>query len=195
MSEQRNITLKYLVVGDSGVGKTSLLVRYCEDSFQSEYLSTIGVDFKIKRIRLGDCHATLNIWDTAGQERFRNITKSFYKGAHGIILVYSITDLISFGHVESWVDQIREVGNADTSMILVAAKADMEADRKISRKQGEALAEKYRIKFVETSAKLDSNIATVFELLTADIIKDVTLEDKPHDKPKTTLADQKEKKK
>jgi len=100
---QKNITLKYLVVGDSGVGKTSLLVRYCEDSFQSDYLSTIGVDFKIKRIELEGCQVTLNIWDTAGQERFRNITKSFYKGAHGIVLTYSITDPNSFAHIESWI--------------------------------------------------------------------------------------------
>jgi small GTP-binding protein len=107
-----NITLKYLVVGDSGVGKTSLLMRYCEDSFQSDYLSTIGVDFKIKRIEHNSKPITLNIWDTAGQERFRNITKSFYKGAHGIILVYSITDPNSYAHIENWVDQIREAGSA-----------------------------------------------------------------------------------
>lgn len=112
MTSQKSITLKYLVVGDSGVGKTSLLVRYCEDSFQADYLSTIGVDFKIKRIEINNCQITLNIWDTAGQERFRNITKSFYKGAHGIILTYSITDPVSFNHIESWIDQIKEVGNA-----------------------------------------------------------------------------------
>jgi Ras-related protein Rab-1A len=74
---------------------------------------------------INDCQVTLNIWDTAGQERFRNITKSFYKGANGIILVYSITDIVSFGHVVSWVDQIRDVGNADTNMILVGAKSDL----------------------------------------------------------------------
>jgi Ras-related protein Rab-1A len=99
MSTSKNITLKYLVVGDSGVGKTSLLVRYCEDSFQTDYLSTIGVDFKIKRMELNHNQVTLNIWDTAGQERFRNITKSFYKGAHGIILTFSITDPASFNHI------------------------------------------------------------------------------------------------
>ena len=74
---------------------------------------------------INDCQVTLNIWDTEGQERFRNITKSFYKGANGIILVYSITDIVSFGHVVSWVDQIRDVGNADTNMILVGAKSDL----------------------------------------------------------------------
>lgn len=107
MSSHKSVTLKYLVVGDSGVGKTSLLVRYCEDTFQTDYLSTIGVDFKIKRADHNGCQVTLNIWDTAGQERFRNITKSFYKGAHGIILAYSITDPNSYAHIENWVDQIR----------------------------------------------------------------------------------------
>lgn len=140
---QKNITLKYLVVGDSGVGKTSLLVRYCEDTFQSDYLSTIGVDFKIKRIELEGCQVTLNIWDTAGQERFRNITKSFYKGAHGIVLTYSITDPNSFSHIESWIEQIREVGNSDTNMILVGSKSDLEQERKIPTKQGAHLAHQY----------------------------------------------------
>lgn len=99
MTKSKGITLKYIVIGDSGVGKTNLLVRYCEDTFHSDYLSTIGVDFKIKRIEYEGQQVTLNIWDTAGQERFRNITKSFYKGAHGIILTYSITDAHSFAHI------------------------------------------------------------------------------------------------
>ena len=103
MSKSKSSTLKYLVVGDSGVGKTSLLVRYCDDTFQTEYLTTIGVDFKIKRIDYQGQSITLNIWDTAGQERFRNITKSFYKGAHGIVLTYSITDPNSYAHIEKWV--------------------------------------------------------------------------------------------
>jgi small GTP-binding protein len=148
MNTAKSVTLKYLVVGDSGVGKTSLLVRYCEDSFQTDYLSTIGVDFKIKRMELNHNQVTLNIWDTAGQERFRNITKSFYKGAHGIILTFSITDPVSFNHIESWIDQIKEVGNADTDMILVGAKSDLESDRKVSRKQAETLTDKYSIQYV-----------------------------------------------
>lgn len=106
-AKSKNNTLKYLVVGDSGVGKTSLLVRYCENTFQTDYLSTIGVDFKIKRIDCKGHPLTLNIWDTAGQERFKNITKSFYKGAHGIVLTYSITDPNSYAHIEKWVEQIK----------------------------------------------------------------------------------------
>ncbi len=126
MSKPKSQTLKYLVVGDSGVGKTSLLVRYCDDTFQTDYLSTIGVDFKIKRIQYEGQPITLNIWDTAGQERFRNITKSFYKGAHGIVLTYSIIDALSYQHIEKWVQQIKEAGNDEIIMILVASKADLE---------------------------------------------------------------------
>ena len=107
MPKPKGVTLKYILIGDSGVGKTNLLVRYCEETFHSDYLSTIGVDFKIKRIQHEGKQITLNIWDTAGQERFRNITKSFYKGAHGILLTYSIIDPVSFNHIENWMDQIK----------------------------------------------------------------------------------------
>lgn len=140
MSKPKSTTLKFLVVGDSGVGKTSLLVRYCDDTFQTDYLSTIGVDFKIKRIEYNNQPVTLNIWDTAGQERFRNITKSFYKGAHGIVLTYSIIDPNSYQHIEKWVEQIREAGNAEITMILVGSKADLKDERKVTYKQGEELA-------------------------------------------------------
>jgi small GTP-binding protein len=192
MNTAKSVTLKYLVVGDSGVGKTSLLVRYCEDSFQTDYLSTIGVDFKIKRMELNHNQVTLNIWDTAGQERFRNITKSFYKGAHGIILTFSITDPVSFNHIESWIDQIKEVGNADTDMILVGAKSDLESDRKVSRKQAETLADKYSIQYVEVSAKEDTNISRVFEMLTQQVIERLKLDEKSMENNTTTLTGKKE---
>jgi len=192
MNTAKSVTLKYLAVGDSGVGKTSLLVRYCEDSFQTDYLSTIGVDFKIKRMELNHNQVTLNIWDTAGQERFRNITKSFYKGAHGIILTFSITDPVSFNHIESWIDQIKEVGNADTDMILVGAKSDLESDRKVSRKQAETLADKYSIQYVEVSAKEDTNISRVFEMLTQQVIERLKLDEKSMENNTTTLTGKKE---
>lgn len=170
-NKSKSATLKYLVVGDSGVGKTSLLVRYCENTFQTDYLSTIGVDFKIKRIDCKGQPITLNIWDTAGQERFRNITKSFYKGAHGIVLVYSITDPSSYAHIEKWVEQIREAGNESTVMMLVGSKSDLEDDRKVSKKQGEDLADKFELEWLETSAKDDCNIEKVFERLSELVIE------------------------
>lgn len=100
-------TLKFLIVGDSGVGKTSLLMRYTEDKFHTDFLSTIGVDFKVKKIETQTHFITLNIWDTAGQERFRNITKTFYKGSQGVILVYAINDRNGFNRIENWIHQVK----------------------------------------------------------------------------------------
>ena len=160
--DKHDFLAKVIIIGDSGVGKTNLLLQFCDGLFQDSYVATLGVDFKLKNLELDGHRVKLQIWDTAGQERFRNITKSFYKGAHGIILTYSITEPSSFAHIENWVDQIREVGNPDTDMILVASKADLEMDRKVPRKQGETLAEKYGIPFIETSAKADTNIGRVF---------------------------------
>lgn len=89
------------------MGKTSIMMRYTNNQFQEDYLSTVGVDFKVKKIESENYKATLNIWDTAGQERFRTITKNFYKGSDGVVLVYSITDPTSFSHIDSWVSQIQ----------------------------------------------------------------------------------------
>ena len=118
-------TLKFLIVGDSGVGKTSLLMRYTEDKFHTDFLSTIGVDFKVKKIETQTHFITLNIWDTAGQERFRNITKTFYKGSQGVILVYAINDRNGFNRIENWIHQVKQNGSSTANMILVAAKADL----------------------------------------------------------------------
>lgn len=130
------VTLKYLVIGDSGVGKTSLLLRYCEDVFHTDLLSTVGVDFKIKRTKIDGQEVCLNIWDTAGQERFRNITKSFYKNAQGIVLTYSIDSFSSFQHIENRIEQIRDNGVKEVEIILVGNKCDLEGDRKVTRQMG-----------------------------------------------------------
>lgn len=125
--EKINMKLKYLIVGDSGVGKTSIMMRYTHNEFHEEFLSTVGVDFKTKKIETQDFIATINIWDTAGQERFRNITKTFYKGSHGIILVYSITDTISFEHIGSWISQISNNCDKKVDIIIIGCKSDLEA--------------------------------------------------------------------
>lgn len=139
MNNSTQHSIKLLIVGDSGVGKTSLLVRYCEDQFHTDYLSTIGVDFKVKKIQVSGYNLILNIWDTAGQERFRNITKTFYKGAQAVILTYSITDLQSYLHIESWIEQIKENGSSTANMLLVGTKSDLEKERKVTKKQGKEI--------------------------------------------------------
>ena len=101
--------IKLLMLGDTGVGKTCLLLRYAYDSFSPTFITTIGIDFKIKHILLDGLRVKLQIWDTAGQERFRTITVSYFKGAHGIILCYDVTDRDTFENVRHWIEQIKKV--------------------------------------------------------------------------------------
>lgn len=124
-----DIVLKVIIIGDSGVGKTNILTRYCEGIFKESYVATIGVDFKIKLIQHGDKKVKLQIWDTAGQERFKNITQTYYKGAAGIILVYAINNIESFRNLNSWIRQIENTSNEDSTVILLGAKSDLSPDR------------------------------------------------------------------
>jgi Ras-related protein Rab-8A len=127
-----DLLLKVIIVGDSGVGKTNLLTYFCEGVFKDSYVATIGVDFKIKMLQLDDKKIRLQIWDTAGQERFRNITQTYYKGAAGIILAYSIADNRSYNNVLSWIKQIESNSSEDVCKILVATKCDLESDRQVT---------------------------------------------------------------
>lgn len=124
-----DVVLKVIIIGDSGVGKTNILTRYCEGIFKESYVATIGVDFKIKLIQHGDKKVKLQIWDTAGQERFKNITQTYYKGAAGIILVYAINNIESFRNLNSWIRQIENTSNEDSTIILLGAKSDLSPDR------------------------------------------------------------------
>lgn len=128
---------KVIIIGDSGVGKTNLITRFCENSFKDSYVATIGVDFKIKTLAVGDRRYKLQIWDTAGQERFKNITQTYYKGAAGIILAYSITDRNSFENVERWINQIDTHAPSEVSKILIATKSDLNDSRQVSLSEGQ----------------------------------------------------------
>ena len=120
---------KLLLIGNSGVGKSALLLRFTEDTFRETFHSTIGVDFKIKNVEMDNKIVKLQIWDTAGQERFQTITKSYYKGAHGIILVYDVSERSSFLSVEQWIDEIERNANPHACKLLIGNKADLEDDR------------------------------------------------------------------
>jgi small GTP-binding protein len=131
---------KVIIIGDSGVGKTNLITRFCENSFKDSYVATIGVDFKIKTLSAGDRRYKLQIWDTAGQERFKNITQTYYKGAAGIILSYSITDRNSFENVERWISQIDTNAPRDVSKVLIGTKYDLCDTRQVSSSEGQEIA-------------------------------------------------------
>ncbi|TTB12809.1 Ras-related protein Rab-13 [Bagarius yarrelli] len=137
MAKKYDFLFKLLLIGDSGVGKTCLIIRFAEDNFNSTYISTIGIDFKVKTIEVEGKKIKLQVWDTAGQERFKTITTAYYRGAMGIILVYDITDEKSFENIQNWMKSIKENASAGVSQMLLGNKCDIEAKRKVSKEMGE----------------------------------------------------------
>lgn len=127
---------KLLLIGDSGVGKSCLLLRFADDTYTESFISTIGVDFKIRTSNIENKTVKLQIWDTAGQERFRTITCSYYRGAHGIIIVYDCSDVESFENVKKWLSEIDRYASEGVSKLLVGNKCDLVAQRKVTYEQG-----------------------------------------------------------
>lgn len=170
---------KVLAIGDSGVGKTSIIKRFIDDTFCTQHMSTIGIDFKIKTIQnqnINDKKIKLQIWDTAGQERFRSITSAYYRGAMGIFLVYDITSEKSFDNIKIWLKSIL-IENPDVKKIIVGNKCDLENKRIISYEKGKKEADDNGCLFCEISAKENLNINTAFEELTNLIYKDYIKEE------------------
>ena len=185
--------LKLIIIGDSSVGKTCILLRFSEDNFPTTHMPTIGkpksfafltecaleqkltlfigIDFKIKSINVEGQVVKLQVWDTAGQERFRTITQTYYKGAMGIILVYDCTEEKSFSNISNWMKQIEQHASKDVAKVLVGNKADKE-DKVIDTETGKQLADEYGLDFFETSAKTGLNIAELFDSIARTIIKD-----------------------
>ncbi|KAK6465228.1 ras family-domain-containing protein [Scheffersomyces coipomensis] len=163
--------MKLLLVGDSGVGKSCLLLRFVEDKFNPTFITTIGIDFKIRTIESKGKKIKLQVWDTAGQERFRTITTAYYRGAMGIVLIYDVTDGRSFENVENWFQTVTQHANEDAQVFLVGNKCDDEVNRQVSKEQGQELASRLNIPFLEASAKSNENVDTIFYEL-AGIIQD-----------------------
>ena len=161
-SSEYELLYKFLIIGDSGVGKSCVLVRFADDTFSSSFISTIGVDFKIKTLEIGGKTVKLQIWDTAGQERFRTITSSYYRGSHGVILVYDITDRRTFDHLNDWLYEIKRYASDNVNILLVGDKSDMEEKRQVSYEEGKKFARKNNFTFLETSAKNATNVHQAF---------------------------------
>eukprot|EP00301_Raphidiophrys_heterophryoidea_P013653 c21123_g1_i1.p1 GENE.c21123_g1_i1~~c21123_g1_i1.p1 ORF type:complete len:236 (-),score=60.07 c21123_g1_i1:300-926(-) len=168
---QFDTTLKLLLIGDSGVGKSCLLLRFSDGSFTPSFITTIGIDFKIRTINLDGKRVKLQIWDTAGQERFRTITTAYYRGAMGILLLYDVTSEESFNNVRSWMQNIQENASTDVLKVLIGNKCDLIDQRVISTEQGQRLANEYKIPFFETSAKTSENVEEAFTSVARDIMK------------------------
>lgn len=169
MAARKKVLLKIIILGDSGVGKTSLMNQYVNRKFSSQYKATIGADFLTKEVMIDDKLVTLQIWDTAGQERFRTITSSYYRGAHGIIVVYDTTDLESFNNVKQWLHEIDRYASENVNKLLVGNKSDLTSKREVSFDQAKEFADSLGIEFVETSAKNATNVEKAFMMMAAQI--------------------------
>merc|ERR1719189_995090 len=162
MNPEYDYLFKLLLIGDSGVGKSCLLLRFADDTYTESYISTIGVDFKIRTVELDGKTCKLQIWDTAGQERFRTITSSYYRGAHGIIIVYDVTDLESFDNVRQWLSEIDSYASETVNKLLVGNKCDLADKKVVDTDVASQFAESLEIPFLETSAKNSTNVEQAF---------------------------------
>jgi len=169
MNPEYDYLFKLLLIGDSGVGKSCLLLRFADDTYTESYISTIGVDFKIRTIELDGKTIKLQIWDTAGQERFRTITSSYYRGAHGIIVVYDVTDQESFNNVKQWLQEIDRYACENVNKRLVGNKCDLTNKKVVDYTSAKEYADQLGIPFLETSAKNATNVEQAFMTMAAEI--------------------------
>lgn len=164
-------TFKVQTIGDSGVGKTSLLIRLYDDVFYENTVPTIGLDVKTVSVNHEGEEVVIALWDTAGQEQFRTITSLYYRGVHGIILMYDVTSMASFNNLAYWLDEV-EANNPsdDVQIILIGNKIDRE-DREVSREQGLKFAQDHNMLFIETSAKTAAGTTMAFQELIAKLVE------------------------
>ncbi|XP_072296785.1 ras-related protein Rab-12 [Eucyclogobius newberryi] len=168
--------LQIIIIGARGVGKTSLMERFTDDTFCEACKSTVGVDFKIKTVELRGKKIRLQIWDTAGQERFNSITSAYYRGAKGIVIVYDITKQETFDDLAKWMKMIDKYASEDAELLLVGNKLDCESERIISKQQGERFSSRISgMRFCESSAKDNFNVDEIFLKLVDDILNKMPL--------------------
>ena len=172
LSEEYDLMFKILLLGDSGVGKSSLLLRYTKNEFTTDMRSTIGVEFGLKYITIDNLQLKVQIWDTAGMERYRSITNAYYKGAKGVIVVYDICRKQSFENVDKWIDDFKSKGDEDAVILLIGNKSDLSEQREVTVEEGEIKAKKNKFGFMEASAKDNNNVQKAFETLFGEIIKE-----------------------
>ena len=162
-NNQNKVDIKIITLGDSHVGKSSLIVKYIENKFSNTYMSTIGFDLKHKQINLKDgTEAKIMIYDTAGQERFKSLAANYIKKANGILLVYDIADHSTFENIGMWMESITEEKGDKLPIVLVGNKADLEDERQVLYKEGKDLAENKGFHFYETSCKNGTNVTECF---------------------------------
>ena len=183
-----NYQFKIILLGESGVGKTSILSCYMEEKFKSDRPCTINADFKIKSLKIDQSTSVkLTIWDTAGQERYKSLTRHYFKDAHGVILIYDVADRRSFEGLDKWLEEIKNNMLKDgVSIILIGNKIDLPF-RNVTKEEGESFANKNDLLYLETSSKEGTNIEKVFEMISKDIISNKNIFDSNYSSPHESL--------
>ncbi len=180
-----DVLYRLVLIGDSGVGKTAFLLRFSDNIFNASFISTIGIDFRIKTIEINGKRVKLQIWDTAGQEQFHSIASSYYRNAHGILLMYDISSAESFMHITKWINNISTHAESDVSRMLIGNKCDVEDNmRVIDSDRGGLLSQELNMPFLETSAKENINVEEAFQIMTRMIMEatvDKVVECSSHD--------------
>ncbi|CAF1457671.1 unnamed protein product [Rotaria sp. Silwood1] len=153
---------KILIIGDSGVGKTAILQRFAQNYFSSEYFVTIGVDFQIRTVNVDSKRCKLQVWDTAGQDRFKCVVSSFYRGAHGVMICFDITDYKSFSNVENWLKEVKKYCVDKTPVYLIGTKSDLQSKRMVPYSTIKTYIDTQNLSYIETSSKANQNVENCF---------------------------------
>ncbi|KAJ3423343.1 ras-related protein rab11 [Anaeramoeba flamelloides] len=191
--EEYDLLFKIVLIGDSGVGKSNLLSRFCRDEFNMESKSTIGVEFATRSMSIQNKTIKAQVWDTAGQERYRAITSAYYRGAVGALVVYDTTNYDSFQNISTWLNELRESSDNNIIIMLVGNKIDMTDSRTVPTDNGKKFAEENDLTFIETSAKDSTNVELAFSTILTRIYERVnsqpkTNEDENEQKVKKTVG-------
>ena len=171
LTEEYDMMFKILLLGDSGVGKSSLLLRYTKNQFSADMRSTIGVEFGVKFIKIDNLQLKVQIWDTAGMERYRSLTSAYYKGAKGVIIVYDICRKKSFENIDKWIDDFKSKADEDSVILVIGNKSDLKEKREVNSEEAKLKSERNKMAFMETSAKNNDNVHKAFFTLFTEIIK------------------------
>jgi small GTP-binding protein len=183
-----DFSLKVVVVGESAVGKTCFLIRFVRDTFDDDTQSTLGIEFLSKIIQTDSRRIQLQLWDTAGQEMFRSVTRGYYRGSAGALVLFDISNRDSFENVERWLQDVKSVARADVVLILIGNKVDLEANRQVQSGEARDFAQRYGMKYFEVSAKTGVGVAEAINSCVSLIEKNLDAGNGPRPPPKEALV-------
>jgi small GTP-binding protein len=165
--------IKVLLIGEFSVGKSCLFIRYAENKFPQPFPPTVGIDFRNRRLVLDDQAVCLQVWDSAGPQKFRTITKASFRGAHGILLIFDVSNSDTFGKCQTWINSVHEKTSGPVEIILVGNKCDK--DRQVSTEDAQAFADQYNVRYFETSAKTGMNVEETFLAIAGMVVSNKSI--------------------